>query len=241
MLVRIVIVGILLGHGTAAVADNSITIERTATTVEIFGAQQAHRLAKTLPENYTVRFRIRIPDTAGNHGVLVFIKSGDSGEPPPGWPAIFEQRNLVWIAAEGFGNDKPTAQRVLCALMALELAKRETQVDGTRLYVGGISGGGRVASQLTVRFPDSFAGALYIVGANFWSKDDRPAEDFFKRNRYVFITGDGDFNRREMREVYARYREAGVEQALLLDIKGLGHQFPNAAQLNQALEFLDAR
>jgi hypothetical protein len=57
----------------------------------------------------------------------------------------------------------------------------------------------------------------------------------------VFITGERDFNRSEMRRVYARYQAKGVTESLLLDLPGFAHEYPNAAQLAQAVEFLDAR
>jgi len=54
----------------------------------------------------------------------------------------------------------------------------------------------------------------------------------------VFLTGRYDFNRREMKSVSAKYRDAGVSGLLLIDDSALGHQLPTPDLLARALEFL---
>ena len=44
-----------------------------------------------------------------------------------------------------------------------------------------------------------------------------------------------------MQRVYRNYRQAGVSEAMLMDLPHFGHQFPNAEQLGKAIDFLDAR
>lgn len=104
-----------------------------------------------------------------------------------------------------------------------------------------MSGSARIASQIITRFPQRFSGALYIVGANFWTSAEEPLKPRIAANRYVFVTGSRDFNQRDMRRAYSKYQRAGVTQALLMDLPGLGHEYPNAEQLGQAIDFLDAR
>jgi len=214
-------------------------IDRMTTLAELFEPAEAAALAHTLPADRPVHFRVRL--TGSEHpGVLVFVRADDSGEPPAGWDVPLEQRNLMWISAEGYGNRLPTAQRMLVAVMGLKLAQREAQLDPRRRYVGGMSGGGRVASQLASHFPRLVTGALYVVGADFWTREERALQPLIAANRYVFVTGTKDFNRKEMRKVFARYQQAGAMHSLLLDLPGLGHAYPDAAQLARALEFLDA-
>ena len=114
-------------------------------------------------------------------------------------------------------------------------------IDAKRIYVGGMSGGGRVASTLITRFPQHFRGALYIVGADFWTSAEEPLKPRIVANRYVFVTGNRDFNQREMRRVFAKYQAAGVTQVSLMDLPGFGHEYPDAAHLGEAVAFLDAR
>ena len=225
----------------ASFAQGSPTSARTTTLAALFPADEARALAATLPPDKPLRYRVRIPQNAALSGVLVFVKPIDSGELPDNWASQLDRQNLIWIAAEDFGNDRPRAQRILAAIAGLKLIESSQAVDTRRVYIGGMSGGGRIASQAITRFPQRFNGALYIVGADFWTSAEEPLKPRIAANRYVFFTGSRDFNQRDMRRVFSKYKRAGVQQALLLDLPGLGHEYPNAEQLGQAIDFLDAR
>jgi dienelactone hydrolase len=173
--------------------------------------------------------------------VIVFVSPTDSGEPPKGWLELLRQKHLGWVAADGFGNQKLSAQRVLVAVMGLSLAQKSAALDRKRIYIGGMSGGGRIASLTAPRFPQMFSGGLYIVGANFWMPDDAQLRQRAAANRYVFITGENDFNRGDMKRVFSRYRKNGLTSSLLMDLPDYGHEYPSVKQLGQAIAFLDDR
>ena len=61
-----------------------------------------------------------------------------------------------------------------------------------------------------------------------------------KANRYVFVTGSEDFNRRETRKVFGAYRKAGVENIKLLDISHMSHSNPDALNFAAAIDYLDS-
>lgn len=231
----------MLALGGVSQAQESPTVLRTTTLTALFPADKAKSLATTLAPDKPLHYRVRIPPGEGRHGVLVFVKAGESGELPGDWAAQLDAQNLIWIAANGFGNEHPRSQRILAAITGLNLIQSTETVDADRLYIGGISGGGRIASQLVTRFPQYFRGALYIVGADFWTATEEPLLPRIAENRYVFITGSADFNQLSMQRMYKKYRRAGVTQALLMDLPHFGHQFPNAEQLGKAIDFLDAR
>jgi pimeloyl-ACP methyl ester carboxylesterase len=215
-------------------------LERSVTTADLFGAGQAAKLARTLPVDRAVNFRVRLPDrgpSAAPSGVVVFIKPTDTGTFPENWSAEFDARNLVWISPDDFGNDKLTRERMLAAIMAAQLVGRIAKVDTERIYVAGMSGGGRVASQTITHSPQLFAGAIYIVGAD---PPEIPLKPPAPERRFVFITGRGDFNRGEMRRVFKRYGKAGATHVKLMDLPHLAHEYPSAEDLGVALDFLDA-
>jgi predicted esterase len=231
----------LLALCNASNAQNSATTPRTTTLAALFPADEATALSATLAADKPLRYRVRIPQSGGASGVLVFVKPIDSGELPDNWAAELDRQDLIWVAAEDFGNDRPRAQRILAAIAGLKLIESAQAIDAKRIYIGGMSGGGRIASQIITRFPQHFSGALYIVGADFWSPAEEPLKSRIAANRYVFVTGNRDFNQRDMRRVFSKYQRAGVAQALLLDLPGLGHEYPNPEQLGKAIDFLDAR
>lgn len=216
-----------------------LTVERESSVAQLFDAEQARELARTLPADLPVKFWLRLPPAPnpGKPGLVVFVKPQPPGEIPSGWAETLDRHNLAWVSAGEYGNDKPTAQRVLTALMAVKLVEQLAKVDPQRIYIAGMSGGGRVASEIITRFPQRFAGALYIVGAN----DVMPEESLLplaRTRRFVFITGSRDFNRHEMRRLFARYQRAGLSNSLMIDQPGFGHEYPDAMILEQSLDYL---
>lgn len=232
---------LLLAWSVAAPAEDSPTVEHRATLASLFPAAEAAALARTLPADREVVFRVRLPSGVGPNGVFVFVSPTESGQLPDRWTPVIDAHRLVWIAADGYGNPRPAAERVLVALMAARLAQQLQKADATRVYVAGFSGGGRVASRCVTLFARYFTGAVFMGGADFVTPEDEAAGALAASRRLVFITGDGDFNRRETKSVLARYRKAGFENTLLLDMPGLGHELAQPAHLEQAIDFLDAR
>ena len=230
-----------VGIGFAvARADDAQTIEQSVTAGELFPPAQAAALAYTLDPEHRVTFRVRLPPGDAPHGVLIFVSPRDDAEPQAGWADVLDRRNLAWIAAEDYGNERRTSQRVLVALMALKHLQRTMTLDRDRVYVAGMSGGGRVASQALSRFPGFFSGALCIVGADYVTPESALVPELANK-RVVFITGDGDFNRREVRRVYSRFLDVGVRRSHLIDLRNYGHEYPDADQLDAALGLLDQR
>jgi predicted esterase len=236
--VRLAIASLLLWCGAVHAQDS---VERITTLSALFPVDEAKALSRTILADQPLHFRVRVPQNAAPGGVLVFVKPIDSGELPAAWAAELDRHNLIWVAAEDFGNERPRAQRVLAAIAGLKLIESSQAIDSKRVYIGGMSGGGRIASQTISRFPQHFSGALYIVGADFWTAAEKPLLPRIAANRYVFITGSRDFNQREMRRVFSKYQAAGASKILLMDLPGFGHEYPNAGQLCRAIDFLDAR
>lgn len=204
----------------------------------MFSAAEAASLEKTLPADRALQFRLREP-VAGPRGVLVYVSPTDSGELAPAWVPVLDREHLLYIAADGFGNSRPVAERVLVALGALRLARTLGSLDEKRRYIAGMSGGGRVASQVITHFPRYFSGAFCIVGADYFMPQDEDSRAQVGSRRMVFLTGNRDFNQRELQLVARRYRQAGVSNVLLIDKPGFGHELPPAGDLASAIDFLD--
>lgn len=174
-------------------------------------------------------------------GLLVFVSPSDSGPPPARWTGLLDKHNLIWISARKSGNRVPTARRVLNAVIGMVALEHRRMLDHDRYYVSGFSGGGRAASIAIAALPAAFDGAIYFCGANFWATEDVALIGEIKRKRYVFVTGRHDFNRRDMRHVFNRYKRNGVANAILFDLNYLGHELPRPDDFERAIEFLDDR
>jgi len=227
--------------------DSSLSIQTGSfsishTSVEILGQEMATSYNDMLDQNEQVSYEIYVPtnyDPNKPSGIMVYISPQDSIKTPNGWMDIMEQNNLIWIAATQSGNKVMAGKRVLMAVMALPLLQKNYAINGNRIYVSGLSGGGRVASIVAMQYPNMFKGGIYNCGSNFWG-DQTPLQiDLIKQNRFVFITGSEDFNLEDTKSVRRKYRKAGVENTKLMVIQRMGHQNPNRRKFMQAIEYLD--
>jgi poly(3-hydroxybutyrate) depolymerase len=236
--VRLALLGLTAPALAAAPAAPLPTSERSATLAQLFTASDARSLAGTIPADRMLHYRVREPAGAAR-GVFVYVSPTDSGELPAEWIEVIDRERLLYLAADDYGNSHPTAERVLAALAADRLA-RQMGVKGARRIIAGMSGGGRVASQVITHFPQVFSGALCIAGADYFMPQDESQRAVVASRRLVLMTGSRDFNQREIQLVSRRYRQSGFASVVLMDLPGFAHQLPDAGQLSQALALLEA-
>jgi len=194
-----------------------------------------------------------------SYGLFVWVNSGDSGAVPGDWKAVFDKRHLICIGANKSGNERPVWARFGLALDAAHNMKKMYALDADRIYISGVSGGGRIASDLAPTYPEIFSGGFYIVGVNYFR--DVPAsakpgsfyQTFFpppprdallldkKERRFVFLTGEHDMNRDSTHDTYNAYKQDGFEHCLYIDVPGMGHANPKADDFEKGILFLDER
>src|SRR5436190_9817436 len=117
------------------------------------------------------KFSVRLPRGYGPRqpaGLLVWVDAGPSGRPPAPFAAALDELGIACIGAGSSGNNRLVSTRYQLALDAVATAERKFHIDPRRLYVTGVSGGGRVSSMLLGCFPEVFAGAVPIVGISFY-------------------------------------------------------------------------
>lgn len=206
----------------------------------------------------TESFSVYVPpeyDPDGEpYGVVVWVSPFDDGSVPPTLRSVLDERRLIWIGANDAGNARHLYQRAGLALDAAANVEALYNVDPDRIFVSGLSGGGRVAAMEAVDFPEVFAGGLPIIGVTTYlnvpleSNPGRrvlqfpePSADVLEQARdqpLVIMTGPGDFNREECRLVAEAYEEAGFERVHLLEIDGMGHEMPSPSAFGRALDLL---
>jgi pimeloyl-ACP methyl ester carboxylesterase len=147
-------------------------------------------------------------------------------------------------------------RRISLALDAAHNVQRRYKIDSERLFITGFSGGGRVACHLALAYPDVFRGGIYICGTSFYkpvpsekSGEVWPANmgvppqellTLARTRRHVLLTGDGDFNREGTQMHYKHgFQADGFEHAHYVELKGFGHDVPDAGQLRSLLDLLE--
>jgi len=176
------------------------------------------------------------------HGLFVWISPTDSGAVRrPEMRALLAERRLIWVGAQRGGNDRALLDRHALALAAAAAAPRHWAIDIERIYVGGYSGGGRMASHLVLRWPERFRGGVFVMGCNWfeplpipgrpglvWPAAFAPPDEvqrrlLRKRSRLVFLTGEHDFNREQTHLTAKAARRAGMRKVEVLEAPGIDH------------------
>jgi hypothetical protein len=221
-------------------AQGPATTQRTTTLSALFPAAEAKALAATIDPGKPLRFRVRVPQNAASSGVLVFVKPIDSGE----LPKTGLRSSTATISS---GSQRTISGMNIRARNAFSPQSRGSSSSRARsprheAHVCGWHVGWRPNCE-----PDHHAFSRAIQrrvvhrGRGFLDEAEEPLRPRITANRYVFITGTRDFNHRDMRRVFSKYQAAGATQALFMDLPAFGHEYPNAEQLGQAIDFLDAR
>lgn len=105
--------------------------------------------------------------------VLVFLHSwsGDFRQDNSKWMVECVRRNWIWIHPDFRGiNETPKACGSKFArqdvLDALEFARKKWNVDGERIYLAGVSGGGHMSLLMAGHHPHEFSAVSSWVGPN---------------------------------------------------------------------------
>jgi tetratricopeptide (TPR) repeat protein len=191
-------------------------------------------------------------------GLLVWVSPGFfGGTVRPEMRELLAQHRLIWVGANQSGNDRVLWDRWALALDAVWNLRRLYAIDPERVYVAGFSGGGRVASALTMLYPDVFRAGLMVMGID-WYHDlpvpdqpgahwpapfEKPPRDLLRLardRRFVVLTGEHDFNRAQSRVVHRELEREGFAAATYLEVPGMSHYDPVPGEwLARAFSVLD--
>ncbi len=171
---------------------------------------------------------------------------------------VLEERRILWVGANRSGNGRNSWDRIGLALDAASALQELYEIDPRRVYVGGYSGGGRIATALALLYPERFRGGFLAFGANYYREASiphqpgsvwpaafpAPPRKSLKRlreeTRLVFLTGELDFNRVQSRLYHRLYEKDGFRHAVYLEIPGGDHYSGVPAEwLGKVLDGLD--
>jgi len=188
------------------------------------------------------------PPPPQGFALLVFVPPWQDARLPPGWAMVLERLGVVFITAARSGNDEsPVGRRVPLALLAAAEARRRLPIDPERVYVGGFSGGSRIALRIALAYPDVFRGAILDAGSDPVGTPQvpLPPQDlltlFQSQTHLVYITGERDPDHladdaRSIRSLH-QWCVANVDEAVQPHVE---HEVALPGALSQALGRLAA-
>lgn len=194
------------------------------------------------------RFVLYVPPRAPAEGyaLLIFVPPWDEARLPPGWAAVLDRYAVIFVTAARSGNDMdPLGRREPLALLAAWNVMQRYRVDARRVYVGGFSGGSRMALRLALAYPDLFRGALLNAGSD--PIDAGPPsppprellERFQESTRVVYVTGEHDTVRPMMDTASLEsMRDWCVFDTASRITQGAAHEIASPAALSWALSAL---
>jgi hypothetical protein len=169
-------------------------------------AKQGKRLAEQPVDPAREHFVLHVPpdQPEGGYALLVFVPPWQQAKIPSGWEDVLDRYGVIYVSAARSGNEEITlARREPLALIAAANVMARYKVDPAKVFIGGFSGGSRVAERLALGYPDLFHGALLDAGSDRVGEGDLPLPPdellarFQEDSRLVFVTGEQDsINRR---------------------------------------------
>jgi hypothetical protein len=150
-----------------------------------------------MQESFSVYVPARRP--AQGYALLVFIPPWQEARLPPRWSAVLEQHGMIFVTAANSGNNENILdRRIPLALLGAYNVMQRYSIDPDRIYIGGFSGGSRVALRTALAYPDLFRGALLNAGSDPIGGGDMilPPDDLFARfqssSHLAYVTGSED-------------------------------------------------
>ncbi len=192
------------------------------------------------------RFTLYAPAKAppGGYGLLVFVPPWPEAKIPPEWMPVLDRYGVIFVTAARSGNDASVlGRRIPLAVIAAQNVIGRYPVDPQRVYVGGLSGGSRVALRTAIAFPDLFHGAFLNAGSDPLGGEDTAVPPrallyaFQAQSRLVAATGSDDAiniaKDAETAQSMARWCQFNFTPR---SIPFAGHQLADAQALSEALD-----
>jgi pimeloyl-ACP methyl ester carboxylesterase len=221
---------------------NSDQVSKTLSHAAVVLRDQAINLAQ---EKFTVFVPPQSP--AKGYGLLVFVPPWENAVLPRGWAGILERHGMIFVSAANSGNEANVLdRREPLALLGAHNIMQRFRVDPERIYIGGFSGGSRVALRLALGFPDVFRGAFLNAGSDPIGDAQMPLPptELFSRfqemTRIVYISGQNDTANVEKDAASARsLSDWCAFDSYLERSPWVGHEVATATALDRALGMLD--
>ena len=173
-------------------------------------------------------------------GLIRFISPSERGSGLEAFRKVCDEQKLLFASPHKAGNNTDTKQRVRIVLDVLDEVRRQQKIDPDRTYIGGFSGGGRIACAIGFSLPEYFGGVIPVCAAGDLRDETWLQQRVIDRLSVAHLTGESDFNRGEVERFRGPLLAAvGGRSKVFLAPKS-GHAIPPAALVSEAVRWLDS-
>lgn len=211
-------------------------------------ATQGMRIAEQPIDLAHERFALYVPSQMPPDGyaLLVFVPPWNEASVPAAWTSILERHGMILVTAANIGNDASLLdRRDPVALLAASNVMTRYRVNPQRVYVGGFSGGSRVALRLALGYSDVFHGVLLEAGSDVLGQTvplppRALLEQFQSSTRIVYFTGLQDTVHQDAdKQSRASLRNWCIDDVDVRSMPWTGHDLAEPAALDRALTSLE--
>lgn len=240
-------------HDYPVLANNSEILRRVFTPLTVLGIErELSRAGKSLSETSfdlaAEKFLAYVPPVKPpqGYGLIVFVPPWQKAQLPNGWGPVLDRFGMIFVTAARSGNQEDVVSRrePLAVIAAVNLMA-QYPVDPSRVLVGGMSGGSRMALRLALAYPDLFRGALLNSGSDVIGTIVEPLppaplfREFQTTTRLLYVTGDQDTANLETEARSKRsMQDWCVSDVNSMRMSFTGHDVAPAAMFARALQSL---
>lgn len=172
-------------------------------------------------------------------GLILFISPGDQGTGLENFRKVCDQSGMIFASPHAAGNNCETRRRVRIVLDVLDDVRQKHEIDPDRTWIGGFSGGSRIACSIAFALPEYFGGVIPVCAAGDLRMESWLRHRVVDRLAVAHLTGETDFNRGEVE----RFRgpalaDFGVRSRVWV-IPRLAHAIPGADDMVTVARWLD--
>jgi hypothetical protein len=221
------------------------------TNVQIARATKNEPLRPQAVDLTQERFLVYVPAQrpAQGYALMAFIPPWQDAHLPAGWAAVLNEHGVIFVSAAKSGNEENILdRRIPLALLGAYNVMQRYSINPDRVYIGGFSGGSRVALRTALAYPDLFHGALLDAGSDPIGGGEMllPPDDLFAKfqnsSRLVYATGsEDDWNIQHDLASRDSMKTWCVFNTAVETMYRVGHEIAAPYSVDRALTELDRR
>lgn len=213
---------------TFALSNQSLTEPPKQWLKEPYDATQQH-------------YDIQVPknsDAKTAAPLILFISPSERPAAMNEWGNACRRSGIIIASPYRAGNNCPGPRRIRIVLDVLGDIRSKFAIDPDRTYIGGFSGGGRMACGIGFSLPEYFGGVIPVCAGGELRTESWLRQRVIDRLSVAQLTGTTDFNRGEV-ERWHQTELTGVGVRCRTWVPKGGHRIPGESILMQAWKWLE--